>query len=86
MHPKSKLPLLLGLLSLVGPSVASAEPVPQEPQHLPRHQETGRDRANRRRRAQAIASRLHLDVDVVYHALGRGETEEQITQNARGAS
>ncbi len=39
---------------------------------------SGRERHIRRLRAQALAAELHLDVETVYQALSRGESEEQI--------
>ncbi len=60
-----------GILALAG--LVGGLPLPPSPRPG-----SGRERHVRRQRARALAAELHLDVEAVYQALGRGETEEQI--------
>lgn len=78
------LPALVALLAAAGagaPIGEELEPSPRDPSRP----ETGRDRAARRRRAQELAKELGLDVELVYQALGRGESEAEI-RAAKGSS
>jgi len=45
-------------------------------------EETGSERVLRRRRTQKLASELHIGGELVYRAMGRGETEREIRGRA----
>jgi hypothetical protein len=75
---KTKPVLLLSLLSLASLVGVRDDGTPPSPGDPPRREETGRDRARRRRRAQAIAARTGLDVEECYRALGAGMGENEI--------
>lgn len=69
---------LAALLSVAGAAVGGGLPLP----HAPRPG-SGRERAMCRSLARAIAADTGLDIEAVYQALGRGETETEIRSGGR---
>lgn len=89
MNHRARISLLSTLTLLVaGSRIAGLldESLPLEtPRPQPKHPETGRDRTERRRRAQRIAESTGLGVAAVYRALGRGDSESAIRARAATA-